>query len=103
MEGKLPRGQYRMSITSGCNMKCVYCHNEGNKTVSLLTVNQIKKIIESSKDVGLEEIRLTGGEPLTHPNIYEICRIISEDYHLRVSINTNGILIDKLLYMIEKG
>lgn len=103
MEGKLPRGQYRMSITSGCNMKCVYCHNEGNKTVSLLTVNQIKKIIESSKDVGLEEIRLTGGEPLTHTNIYEICRIISEDYHLRVSINTNGILIDKLLYMIEKG
>lgn len=103
MKCKLPRGQYRISITSGCNMKCVYCHNEGNKAVASLTIDQIKKIIESSKDVGLEEIRLTGGDPLTHPNIYEICRMISEDYHLKISINTNGILIDKLLYMIDNG
>ena len=103
MKCKLPRGQYRISITSGCHMKCVYCHNEGNKTVALLTVNQIKKIIDSSKDVGLEEIRLTGGDPLTHPNIFEICRMISEEYHLKISINTNGILIDKLLYMIDNG
>ena len=29
---QLPKNEYRISITSGCNMKCVYCHNEGNKS-----------------------------------------------------------------------
>lgn len=100
---KIPRNQYRISITSGCNMKCVYCHNEGNKIASMLTVKQISKIISESLDLGLEEIRLTGGDPLTHPDILEICRMIKEDYGLRVGINTNCILINKLKELVANG
>lgn len=83
-------------------MKCIYCHNEGNNTCSILTLEQIEKIIEQSYDLGLEEVRLTGGDPLTHPNIIEICEMIN-NYGLRVSINTNCILIEKLLYLVKNN
>ncbi len=100
---KLPRNQYRISITSKCNMKCLYCHNEGNVIDSELTLREIRKLVENSYNIGLNYIRLTGGEPLIHPEIFEICKVLSKDYNLKVGINTNGIEIDKLIYMINQG
>ena len=38
---QLPKNEYRISITSGCNMKCVYCHNEGNKVINELSKDDI--------------------------------------------------------------
>ena len=56
---EIPRNQYRMSIISSCNMKCTYCHNEGNSAISMLKIEDIEKIIKDSLDYGLEAIRLT--------------------------------------------
>ncbi len=84
-------------------MKCVYCHNEGNKKISKLSVNDIRYIVENSKGLKLTNMRLTGGEPLIHPDIYKICKMLSEEYNLKVGINTNCIEIDKIIYMIKKG
>ena len=56
---EIPRNQYRMSIISSCNMKCTYCHNEGNKTISMLKIEDIEKIIKDSLDYKLKAIRLT--------------------------------------------
>lgn len=56
---EIPRNQYRMSITSSCNMKCVYCHNEGNHSINMLKIEEIEKIIQDSLDYGLKAIRLT--------------------------------------------
>ena len=100
---QLPKNEYRISITSGCNMKCVYCHNEGNKVINQLTKDDIEALIVNSYDLGLEQVRLTGGEPLIHKEIFDICQMLAEKYHLKVGINTNIIEIDKLMYMIEKG
>lgn len=102
---KIDRGEYRISITSSCNMKCEYCHNEGNKKgmEDILDINDITEIVKNSYNLGLKEIRLTGGEPLLHPQISEICEELNKNYNLKVSINTNGILIDKLIDLINKG
>lgn len=100
---QLPRNNYRLSIISSCNMKCRYCHNEGNTKIDILSKDDIEKLIVNSKDLGLKEIRLTGGEPLIHPQIYDICQMISEKYNLKIGINTNCVEIDKLLYMVKKG
>ena len=100
---QLPKNEYRISITSGCNMKCVYCHNEGNKVINQLSKDDIESLIVNSYDLGLEQVRLTGGEPLIHKEIFDICQMLAEKYHLKVGINTNIIEIDKLMYMIEKG
>lgn len=100
---EIPRNCYRMSIISSCNMKCNYCHNEGNTKVDMLTKDDIEKIVKDSEGFGLKEIRLTGGEPLIHPQIFDICKMLSEKYKLKISLNTNCIEIDKILYMIDKG
>lgn len=84
-------------------MKCTYCHNEGNSSFSLLTKEQIRSILDNSYGLNINSIRLTGGEPLIHPEIIEICKMISEEYGLKVGINTNCIEIFKLLFMIKKG
>jgi SynChlorMet cassette radical SAM/SPASM protein ScmF len=50
-----------------------------------------RKIIEQAKPLGLSGVKLTGGEPLLHPDIHEILDIIrSED--LRLTVETNGVL-----------
>ena len=100
---QLPKNEYRISITSGCNMKCVYCHNEGNHVINQLSKDDVENLIKSSYDLGLEQVRITGGEPLIHKEIFDICQMLAEKYHLKVGINTNIIEIDKLMYMIEKG
>lgn len=103
MQRHLPKNEFRISIISSCNMRCVYCHNEGNKKLSMLSINDIKKIIDSAYDLGMKNVRLTGGEPLIHPQILEICKMLSEEYGLKVGINTNCIEIEKILNLIENG
>lgn len=100
---KLPRNGYRLSIISSCNMKCSYCHNEGNTKCDILKMKDIQKLVEDSLEFGLTEMRLTGGEPLLHPQIYEICELLTKKYHLKIGINTNCIEIEKLLYLISMG
>lgn len=93
----------RISITSYCNMNCIYCHNEGNLQNAILTKEQIKKIIDECKELNIKSVRITGGEPLISPEIEDICKMLSEDYKINVEINTNGIEIEKLLRIINKG
>lgn len=100
---KLPRNEFRMSITSACNMKCVYCHNEGNSKKATLSKDDIEKIVKASLFTGIEEIRLTGGDPLMHPQIYEICDMLYNKYNLRISINTNCVAFEKLYKLIQNG
>ena len=99
----IPKNQIRLSITSSCNMKCIYCHNEGNIKSSKLTIENIEKLIQSFKPYGLEDVRLTGGDPFTHPDIIEICKMIKDKYNLKVSVNTNCVAYDKLLDLSKSG
>lgn len=100
---ELAKNELRISITAACNMKCVYCHNEGNTKMAILTKEQIRKIVEASKDFGLKKIKITGGEPLVSPYVEEICQMLTEEYGISVEMNTNGIEIEKLLGIIKKG
>lgn len=99
----LPKQELRISITSACNMACVYCHNEGNCEHSYMTVDDVRAIVEAAKGFGLESVRITGGEPLVSKEIFAICQMLSEEYHLNVGINTNGIKTDTLLELIQAG
>ena len=70
----IPSGDLRISVTNGCNMRCTYCHNEGQTEteVKYLSVNEVKTIVCNAMKFGLHKVRITGGEPLIHPNIEEI-------------------------------
>lgn len=41
---KLAKNELRISITAACNMKCVYCHNEGNTKWQCLQKNKLEKL-----------------------------------------------------------
>lgn len=96
----LPSGDLRISITNGCNMRCVYCHNEGQQenAISFLAIEDIKYIVSETMKYGLKKIRITGGEPLIHPEVISILRMLKDEMGMKnVGINTNGMMAEKLL------
>lgn len=94
--------QLRISITSACNMNCVYCHNEGKqKSTNMLSYEDFIHILEISAVRGFKEVRITGGEPCIHPDLVKMCTYIRKYYpSLTIGINTNGvssIIINQLI------
>lgn len=100
---ELPQNSYRISIISACNMKCEYCHNEGNKEINIISKDDIELLIKNSSKFNIKEVRLTGGEPLIHPQINEICKMLTEKYKLKVGINTNCVEFETLKDIVKSG
>lgn len=91
----------RISLTDRCNLRCVYClPTEGVKwqeRKDLLSVDEIIHVADSLANQGLKYIRLTGGEPLVHPEIVGIVsRLASLPGIQEVSLTTNAMLLEKL-------
>ncbi|MGD8776217.1 MAG: SynChlorMet cassette radical SAM/SPASM protein ScmF [Syntrophobacterales bacterium] len=91
-----PLNQIYFYLTEGCNLRCRHCwiapkyQTEGNSYPSL-DLDLFKSIIEQAKPLGLTRVKLTGGEPLLHPEIKEILEYIrTED--LSLAVETNGVL-----------
>ena len=99
----IPSGDLRISITDDCNMQCRYCHNEGQSgsiAKHYLSHDEIISIIDRAMKYGVVKVRLTGGEPLLHPDIELICKSIRERYNIRnLGINTNAYNGDRLIKM----
>ncbi len=89
----------RLSITDKCNLKCSYCYSFSDKIPypdSYLNVDEIFKLVQSLADVGINKVRITGGEPLLRSDIADIVSRISEIKSIKdISITTNGILLEK--------
>jgi cyclic pyranopterin phosphate synthase len=91
--------RFRISVTSECNLNCFYCHHEGNDSNfrNALSLDQIRKIALIAEQYSIQEIKLTGGEPLMHPDIVEIVRIFHEVPSIKeISMTTNGLLLESL-------
>jgi cyclic pyranopterin phosphate synthase len=91
----------RVSLTDRCNLRCTYCmpHDFAAWLPSedLLTTDELISIIKVGVSQGIDEIRLTGGEPLLRPDIVEIVsRISSIENAPILSMTTNGIALAKL-------
>jgi len=91
-----PLNQIYFYLTEGCNLRCRHCwiapkyQSEGNSNAAL-DLDLFKSIIEQAKPLGLNGVKLTGGEPLLHPQIQEILEYIQAQ-DLRLTVETNGVL-----------
>lgn len=87
----LPSGTLRIVLTTECNYKCKYCFAEGeiNKNKRVLDFEELKKILLVSKEFGITNIKLTGGEPLLYPKIEELLKYIREIQIPYVDLTTN--------------
>ena len=91
----------RVSLTDRCNLRCTYCmphdFSAWLPAPGLLTTDELIAIIEVAVSQGIDEIRLTGGEPLLRPDIVEIVSRISSIHNApKLSMTTNGLALAKL-------
>jgi cyclic pyranopterin phosphate synthase len=86
----------RISITNRCNVKCFYCHHDGIVPQNYeMSSNEMQRIVKVAKEIGIEKIRLSGGEPLIRDDIIDIVTKISSVGFRDISLTTNGVLLDK--------
>ncbi|MBL7051138.1 radical SAM protein [Candidatus Woesearchaeota archaeon] len=79
-------------ITSVCNAKCKYCLYE--KKREHLPLEDIKKIVTEAKEIGIECVTITGGEPSLHPQFFEILDYITSQ-GLSIGLISNGFQMNK--------
>lgn len=88
-----------IELTPFCNFSCVMCYvrltvEQAKKQGELLSKEQILSVARQAKDMGTLYLTLTGGEPLTRPDFWEIYSELNKMGFL-ISILTNGSLIDE--------
>jgi radical SAM protein with 4Fe4S-binding SPASM domain len=85
------------AITGRCNYKCKHCFmTEGTQNSDCeFLLRECVDIIDQIAECGFEEVYLTGGEPLLHPNFFEIIdKFVEKNINISV-ISTNGALVDE--------
>lgn len=90
----------RISVTDHCNLRCVYCMPEDmtfRPSAELLQDEEILRLVRLFASLGVEKIRLTGGEPTVRAGIVDLVREIARTPGIRqVTMTTNGILLSRL-------
>ena len=86
----------RVSLTDKCNLRCTYCmpseHMQWLPKAELLSVDELLRVVRLAVSAGIEEVRLTGGEPLLHPHVVDIVAgIASLPTAPTVTLTTNGV------------
>jgi AdoMet-dependent heme synthase len=83
-----------LELTYHCNWRCTFCYNPRHFDRTQLTAEEWSIVLDDLRSLGTLEVTITGGEPLTHRQFFEIVREARERY-FAVAIFTNGSLIDE--------
>jgi cyclic pyranopterin phosphate synthase len=103
-----PINYLRISVTDRCNLRCVYCMPAGGVELlpreRLLTYEEIVTIASAAAELGIDKIRLTGGEPLLRANLTELVAKLAEIKNVEdISLTTNGILLKGLALELKQA
>jgi len=86
----MPLIDLTLEITKNCPMRCILCSSDGGEPLSNeFDIDEIKEIVSQAKSIGVNKISLSGGEPLTYPYIFDICKFITS-LNINISIYTCG-------------
>jgi cyclic pyranopterin phosphate synthase len=87
----------RLSITDRCNFRCVYCMDPDVRFMpqsETLSVDEMLRVVRVCVGLGVEKVRITGGEPTVHPQLTEIIRGVAALPVHDIAMTTNGSLMD---------
>ena len=95
-----PLRDLRISVTDRCNFRCRYCmprERFGENHTFLprrayLSFEEIEKVVTACRPLGLEKVRITGGEPLLRPDLHDLISRISST-GVEVALTTNASLL----------
>jgi GTP 3',8-cyclase len=90
----------RISVTDRCNIRCFYCMPAENVQFrprhELLSFEEIERFVRVSARLGVDKIRLTGGEPLVRHDLPTLVKKVAGVPGIRdIALTTNGILLDE--------
>jgi len=98
----------RVSVTDKCNFRCTYCMPaEGLEWLGrkeILSFEEIARLIGVLAKLGVDEVRLTGGEPLVRKDLPVLVGMLAQTGVRDLSLTTNGVLLDRLAGpLVEAG
>jgi cyclic pyranopterin phosphate synthase len=93
-----PLRNLRISVTDRCNLRCQYCMPEKDYVwlprEDILAFEETSALVDVFADLGVDKVRLTGGEPLVRRNLPELVRLLAEKPGIRdLALTTNGVLL----------
>jgi cyclic pyranopterin phosphate synthase len=93
-----PLRSLRVSVTDRCNLRCQYCMPETDYVwlprESVLTFEETATIVDAFLELGVDRVRLTGGEPLLRRNLPELVEQLASRRTIRdLALTTNGVLL----------
>ncbi len=104
-----PLRNLRLSVTDRCNLRCQYCMPEAEYAwlpkANVLTYEEMLRLVRVFIRLGVDKVRLTGGEPLLRSDVTVLVRMLAALPGLReLAMTTNGILLaDKAAALHEAG
>ena len=104
-----PLRSLRLSVTDRCNLRCSYCMPEQDYVwlprEDVLTFEEMAGLTGYFTDLGVDRVRLTGGEPLLRRDVPELIRLLRQNQQVTdIALTTNGILLaDQAEALYEAG
>ncbi|MAZ28143.1 MAG: GTP 3',8-cyclase MoaA [Cytophagaceae bacterium] len=100
-----PHTYLRISLTDRCNLRCFYCMPEEGieltEKENVMTLEEIISLTRTFRDLGVDTVRLTGGEPLVRKNFGYLVEELAK-LGVTLKLTTNGIVLDKYLELFDK-
>jgi len=98
----------RISVTDRCNMRCGYCMPKNNirwfDSTEVLSFEEIIRLSSIFAILGVEKIRITGGEPLVRPMIENLIKSIAKIPHIKsIGLTTNGLLLSDTVEKLKSS
>jgi cyclic pyranopterin phosphate synthase len=90
----------RISVTDRCNLRCLYCMPpEGVPQMphsEILSYEEVRTVVQAAAELGVNRIRLTGGEPLVRAELPMLIKMLSQVKGIQeLSLTTNGTFLKK--------
>jgi GTP 3',8-cyclase len=89
--GRLVTG-LRIALTPRCNLKCIYCHHEGEVGPrEEIPDEMVVNVARAAAELGVRSLKFTGGEPLLRKDLADLISQMPQD--LDISLTTNGVFL----------
>ena len=97
----------RLSVTDRCDFRCQYCMSEDIEFMpkkQMLTIEEMGRLANIFINLGIEKIRLTGGEPLVRRGVNELIAKLNQNAKLKeLTLTTNGSQLDQKLDVLKQS
>ena len=88
----------RVSVTDRCNQRCAYCAPYSEKFKNredILSFDEITRLVSLMVSMGVEKVRLTGGEPLVRKDVTDLVSMLKDAGVKDLSMTTNAVLLER--------